>query len=159
MEILILVSFILLALGPIGSVIPALPGPILSILGVYCFWWGNNLKEPEIVFLISLTVLGVIALLIDWFGPALASRLGGASTRTALVSGLIGLVGLILFGPLGMILSVFCTAVLVEFYRQRNFYRGLRAGIATLLGAVGAPLLQVLITGGMLLSMFLLYLT
>lgn len=149
----ILVSFVFLTLGVVGSLAPILPGPVLSLAGVYLYWWATDFQDPGEPLLVVLTLTALVAILVDLFGPALASRAGGASSRTALVAGLLGVAGLLIGGPTGMILAVFLTALILELYRQSSLRRGTRAALASLLGAVGSPVLQVLLTLTILVSM------
>lgn len=157
LNFIIVLSFVALVLGMIGSVAPVIPGPFLSLAGVYIYWWGRGFMEPTLTLLVVITLVALLAVLVDWFGPALASRMGGASNRTAVIAGLVGFVGLFVAGPLGMIVSVFLSALVLEYYRQRNLKDSGRAALASLLGAVGAPLIQLLVTFSILVSMVFVY--
>lgn len=152
-DLIVILSFLALVLGIIGSVLPAVPGPVLSLAGVYLYWWGANFTEPSLTLLIAINLLVLLAVLADWFGPAIASRLGGASTRTALIAALVGVAGLLLAGPLGLIVSVFVTAFALEYYRHSNLKQSGQAALASLLGVLGAPVIQLLVTLSILVSM------
>ncbi len=156
-EVIIALCFLIMLAGIVGSLLPAVPGPALSLVGVYLYWFTSSYREPGVILLSLLTVAGLLAVSVDWFGPALASRLGGASTKTAVISALLGLVALLFTGPAGMLAVVFLAALGIEYYRQRSWRKGGRAALATLLGALGAPLVQLVISTAIFITMAVVY--
>jgi uncharacterized protein YqgC (DUF456 family) len=103
---LLLLGFVFVCLGIIGSFLPVLPGPITS-------WVGLLLLHSTNIFPMDWTFLGVtlaIALLIwilDYFIPAMGTkRFGG--TRYGIYGTTIGLlIGLVSPIPFGMLIGAF----------------------------------------------------
>ncbi|PSP87316.1 DUF456 domain-containing protein [Halobacteriales archaeon QS_4_69_34] len=156
-EALTLLAIALLVLGVVGSVIPLLPGPALSLVGVYLYWWTTDYAEPVLPVLAGLTALGALALLAEYFSGAAAARAGGASWLT---SALAAVVGVVLFfatgtGPLGLVFGVAGTVFAVEFARSADAERSLRAAAYTTIGLLGSTLIQLLLTATMLVAVLL----
>jgi uncharacterized protein YqgC (DUF456 family) len=64
----------------------------------------------------------------------LGARAGGASIWSILAGGVLGLVGLIVFFPLGGIIGTILGVMLVEFWRTQDLNAALRMGGGTLAG-------------------------
>jgi uncharacterized protein YqgC (DUF456 family) len=152
---LLVLAFVLLVAGVVGSLVPQVPGAPLSLAGVYAYWVGSGMTEPGVVLLAVLTMVGALTWVVDFAGGAVAARVGGASTKTAVAA---GLVGLVLFfatgtGPLGLVFGVAATVFALEFYRQRDARKGLKAALVTTAGMLASGVVQALLTGSMLVAM------
>src|SRR6056297_2968659 len=148
---LVVLAFLLLVAGVVGSLVPQVPGALFSLAGVFTYWYATG--EPGLALLVALTLVAVLTWVVDWFGGAIAARAGGASTTTALLAGLVGLVLFFLTGPLGIILGVAATVFAVEFYRQQDARKGLKAALVTTAGMLASSVAQALLTGSILLAM------
>jgi uncharacterized protein YqgC (DUF456 family) len=148
---LVALAFALLVAGVVGSLVPQVPGAPISIAGVYCYWYATG--EPGTVVLAGLTLVGVLTWVIDFAGGAVAARVGGASTKTAILAGVVGLILFFVTGPLGVIAGVALTVFAVEFYRQRDARKGLKAALVTTVGMLASGVAQALLTGSMLVAM------
>lgn len=147
MNFFLILAILLLLLGVIASFTPAVPGALLSSLGVLIYWWSTGYTEPGTLFLsISLT-LAIFALLIDWFAGAITAKIGGASNRTSLMAGIAGLLGFIfLGGPIGVLITVGGTVFLREYFKHGEFGKAKKAGIYSALGFFVSAFMQVMIT-------------
>lgn len=150
---LVLVAFALLAAGVVGSAVPQLPGAPLSLAGVYLYWFASDFSEPGVVLLAVLTVVGVVTWVVDVAGGAVAARVGGASTLTAVLAGVAALVLFFVTGPLGILLGVAGTVFALEFYRQRDARGSLKAALVTTAGMLASGVVQALLTGSILVTM------
>lgn len=148
--VLVVLAFVLLVGGVVGSLVPQVPGAPISLAGVYCYWYATG--DPGIVLLAVLTVVALLTWVIDFAGGAISARVGGASTKTAVLAGVAGFVLLFVTGPLGMILGVTITVFLAEFYRQRDARSGLKAAVVTTAGMLASGIAQALLTGSILLA-------
>lgn len=149
-ELVTLVALAMVALGVVGSVAPLLPGALLSLAGVYVYWWGTGFAEPSLAVLAAFTLVAVFAAVADYFGGAVAARAGGASTRTMLAAGVVGVTLFLVTGPVGVLVGVAGTVFAVEFQRNRDARRGLRAAAYATLGMLGSVVVQLLVTLSML---------
>ncbi|MFB6148531.1 MAG: DUF456 domain-containing protein [Halobacteriales archaeon] len=153
-DVVLLAALALLVLGVIGSLTPILPGGVLSLTGIYLYWWAGN-WQPGIVFLLGVTAIGLLAVIVDYGAGALAARAGGASWQTSLLATLVGLVLLVLTGPLGMLAGLIGTVFVLEFRDTRDFRGGLRAATYTTIGLLGSGVLQAVLTGSILVAFVL----
>lgn len=147
-----LVAVALLALGVVGSAIPAVPGASLSIAGLLVYWWHTGFAEPGTLALLVLLSLAALALVADWFGGPLAAKAGGAATRTTLVAAAVGFVLLFVAGPLGIVLGVAGTVFLFEYRRSGDVRGSLRAAGYVTVGILASAVVQVLLTGAVLVG-------
>jgi hypothetical protein len=150
---LVVVAFLLLGAGVVGSLIPQVPGAPFSLAGVYVYWVATGMSEPGIVLLAVLTLVGALTWVVDFAGGAVAARVGGASTKTAIAAGIVGLVLFFVTGPLGILLGVTLTVFALEFYRQEDARKGLKAALVTTVGMLASGIVQALLTGSILVAM------
>jgi uncharacterized protein YqgC (DUF456 family) len=149
-DALAVLSVALLVAGVVGCVVPALPGPPLSLAGVLVYWWGSGFTEPGTGLLVALVLLGVLAVAADLAAEVVSARAGGASLTTSLIAGGVGVVLFALAGPAVALLTVVAVVFLLEYRRHRDAARGARAAGVLVLGMLGSAVVQVLLTGSML---------
>jgi len=154
-----LVALALLVAGVVGSLVPLVPGPALSLAGVGVYWWASGYTEPGTLLLVVLVALGVLGLAVDFLGGLLGARGGGASWRTALLAGLAGVALLLVTGPVGMLLGVGGTVFLAQFRRERDARGSLRAALVALAGVLASGLVQALFGASMLAAVLAVALT
>jgi uncharacterized protein YqgC (DUF456 family) len=152
-DLVTVVAFLLLVAGVVGSVLPSVPAALLSIAGVLVYWWGTGFTEPGTVVLVLLLLTGLLVLVADWFGGVVAARVGGASTTSALLAGVVGLVLLFFLGPVGVLVGAAGTVFVVEYVKRRNARAGAAAAGAYLLGFFASAIVQALLTLSILLAM------
>jgi uncharacterized protein YqgC (DUF456 family) len=148
---LVVLAFVLLVGGVVGSLVPQMPGAPISLAGIYCYWYGTG--DPGIILLAVLTLVAILTWVVDFAGGAISARIGGASTTTAVLSGIVGLVLFFVTGPLGMITGVAVTVFLAEFYRQNDARSGIKAALVTTVGMLASSIVQALLTGSILVAM------
>lgn len=149
----VLVAFGLLVAGVVGSVLPAVPGAGLSLAGVLLFWWHAGYAEPTALVLVVLVLGGLFAVAFDWLGGALASRAGGASTRTMAVAGVVGFLLVFVAGPLGILLGIGGTVFAAEYLRGASAGASVRAAAYATAGVLASALVQLFVTLSILLVM------
>ena len=150
---LLVLAFVLLVAGVVGSLVPQVPGAPLSLAGVYAYWVGSGMTEPGVVLLAVLTMVGALTWVVDFAGGAISARVGGASTTTAVLAGVVGVVLFFVASPLGAILGVAGTVFVLEFYRQQDARKSLKAALVTTAGMLASSVAQALLTGSILLAM------
>lgn len=147
-----LISIALLVGGVAGTVLPFVPGGLLSVAGVYLYWWYSGFTEPGPVSLVVLTVLGVTAILIEFFGGSIAARAGGASWVTTAAAAVVGIALMVVTGPLGLLVGLFGTVFLLEFIRGGDVDRSTRSALYATAGILASTAVQVLLTVSILLG-------
>ena len=114
MEILlVIIAFLFLLAGLLGSVIPALPGPPLSYIGLILIklsGYGNF--SPA--FLWIWAGITIVITIIDNLLPAWMTKKFGGS-RLAVIGSVIGLIaGMLFFAPIGILTGPFLGALAGE---------------------------------------------
>jgi len=117
--VLVILAFIFLLAGIIGAILPVLPGPPLSFIGLLLLQWSGygNFTPTFLWIWAGITVLVTV---LDYILPSmLAKRFGGS--RSASIGSFVGLViGIFIFPPWGMIIGPFFGALVGELIHNRN---------------------------------------
>lgn len=158
MTALALLAFALLVLGVVGSALPALPGASLSVAGLLLYWWQSGYARPGPLLLAALLLVALLALAADWFGGAASAKAGGASLRTTIAAGVVGLALLPFLGPLGVVLGVAGTVFALEFARNRDARGSARTATYATVGMLASAVVQVLLTATVLVAMLVVHL-
>ena len=129
--ILLIFGIILMVLGIIGCLVPVLPGPPFSFLGLMLLHFSRfgNFSNST---LIVLGAIAIIVTLLDYILPVWGTkRLGGSKygTRGATVGLIIGL----FLGPLGIILGPLIGAFVGEMIFKDDLSYAFKAGFGSLL--------------------------
>jgi uncharacterized protein YqgC (DUF456 family) len=130
--ILLIFAIILMLLGIIGCLVPVLPGPPLSYLGLILLHF-TKFADISSTILISLAVVAVVVTILDYIVPVWGTKKFGGTkygTRGATVGLIIGL----FLGPPGIILGPFIGAVVGELIFKDDMKYALKAGFGSLLG-------------------------
>lgn len=151
METLTLLILGLLIAGMLGSIVPMAPGALFSLLGIGIYFFYAD--DPSLLFIIFGTLTGVFTLLVDWFAGSIASKYGGASTKTSIAAGLTGLLGFIfLGGPIGLALTVTATVFIREYLIHGDEKDSLKAATYATIGVLGSTVIQTILTGSILVA-------
>jgi len=146
------ITFALLLAGVVGSVVPAVPGAGLSLLGILFHWWATGYTTPGTVVLLVFVSLAVTAMLVDMFGGAIAARHGGASYETVAAAVVVSLVLAVATGPLGLLIGVPVTVFVLELARNGDGRQARRTALVTTIGIFASTLVQALLTTTVLLG-------
>lgn len=141
MSVLLIIASILVILGVIGSLVPAMPGPGLAFIGLLILF----LTKPgsvSLFYLITFGVIMVILIIIDYLAPILGAKFSGAS-RPGLLGAIVGsLLGIFFFPPVGIFIGAFLGAWVGEIAGGKDATDALRAGIGTLVGSLTVIILE-----------------
>jgi len=155
MEPLTWLALGLVALGVLGAVLPLVPGGLLSVVGVLVYWWSTGYAEPSVLLVAVLVGVGLLTMLVDYFGGAIAARAGGASALTTAAAVLVGLVLLLIAGPIGFVLGLAATVFAVEFAQHADAEAGLRVALYSTVGVLASTVVQVALTGAVFVALAL----
>lgn len=155
MAVLVLAAFALLAAGVAGSLLPLIPGGLLSLAGVLVYW--SQTGRPSPLLFAALAGLAVVALLVDLVAGVVGAKAGGTDTRTAVLAGGAGFLLMLFAGPIGLLAGVAATVLAVEFRASRDVAKSARrAGYATV-GVVASAAMQVVLTAVVFLAVAVLH--
>jgi len=141
--LVIIIGGIFILLGFIGCIMPVLPGPPLSFVGLLILAAFKGFSPPLTITLVL--VMGLIAFIasgLDYIIPAIGARRYGAS-RWGVLGSVIGmLVGIFFFAPLGILIGGFLGAFLFEWFSGKEGKAALRAGKGVLIGGLLGTILK-----------------
>jgi uncharacterized protein YqgC (DUF456 family) len=129
--ILLIFGIILMILGIIGCLVPVLPGPPFSFLGLMLLHF-SRFGHFSKYTLIVLGAIAIVVTLLDYILPVWGTkRFGGSKygTRGATVGLIIGL----FLGPLGIILGPLIGAFVGEMIFKDDLTYAFKAGFGSLL--------------------------
>ncbi len=143
----LILSILALVLGTIGSIVPVIPGPVLSwcSLLLISIPLGFSFYSP-----VSLVLTGALAALsqfLDNLFPVLASRKAGAGKGGTWGSVAGMLLGMVFFPPFGLFIGAFAGAYLGELFFNRDNEEPLKAALGVFKGTVLGILLKLLVCG------------
>lgn len=139
-----ILAVLLIVVGVVGTVLPALPGVVFVFAGVALAAWIDGFARIGAWTLGVLGVLTLIAWLVDFVSGYYGAKRAGASTQ-ALVGAAIGTVAGVLTGLVGLIFMPLAGAAIGEFLAQRDALRAGKVGIATWLGMLAGTVAKVAI--------------
>jgi len=144
--VLIVLGLVLMIAGLAGCLLPVVPGPPLSFIGLLLLHWAPG-YEFSTNFLLLMAFAAIAVTLLDNFIPSLNAKRSGASKRA--VWGSVGglLVGMFFFPPLGLIIGPFLGAVIGELSMGKESGDALRSGFSTFLGFLGGVLIKLMASG------------
>lgn len=145
-------ALLLVILGFVGMVVPALPGPLLVLGGLTLAAWADDFGRVGWVTLLILSGLALLAMVLDMIAGALGAKRYGAS-RAAITGSLIGAVVGIFFGPLGLLLGPFAGAVAGELLSGRGASQAGLSGWGATLGMLLGTVAKIAL-GAMMLGVF-----
>jgi len=128
-----ILAIALIAIGVVGTILPAIPGVILVFAGMALGAWIDQFTRIPVWVLVILGVLTVITWTLDYLAAALGAKRVGASGR-AIVGAAIGTLLGVFTGLWGLIFMPLVGAAIGEYSAQRDLRRAGKVGVATWIG-------------------------
>jgi uncharacterized protein YqgC (DUF456 family) len=149
-DIFLAITAILCALvGIAGSIVPALPGPPVSWVGLLLLSFTRWYDRPSEFLWIWLAVVVVVTILDNFLPVVMTKKFGGS--RAATWGTVIGIIVGMFFGPWGLILGPFLGAYLGELVGNRSEgAHALRVATGAFIAFIGGVGIK-LIASGMIL--------
>ncbi|MBR0533248.1 MAG: DUF456 domain-containing protein [Bacteroidales bacterium] len=152
MDVFCVFALILGLVGIVGSIIPALPGPPLSWVGLLLVYFSGQrgVADPMTLrFLMIWLVVTVLVTIFDYFVPAWFTKVTGGH-RAASIGAMIGLfIGM--FSPFGIIVGSLAGAFLGEFlFEKRGVWDSFKASLGAFLGFMSGTGAKLIVSGIML---------
>jgi uncharacterized protein len=130
--LLLTLGFIAIVLGIIGCLVPVLPGPPLSFIGLFLLHI-SRFGEFTYLTLIFFAAIAIIVTILDYIVPVWGKKKFGGSkygTRGATVGLVIGL----FLGPVGIIIGPLIGAFVGEMIFKDDVKYAFKAGFGSLIG-------------------------
>ena len=147
--ILIASGLLLCTAGLAGCVLPIIPGPPVSYIGLLLVCWADASVNWTLVIVMG--VITAVVTVFDYAMPVMGARKYGASQWGVGGSMLGMLIGLFFIPPFGIFIGTFIGAVLGELLAGKKYQQALKAGWGTFAGTMAGTLLK-LVTCAVLLG-------
>ncbi|MFR9619670.1 MAG: DUF456 domain-containing protein [Rikenellaceae bacterium] len=144
--ILYIIALLCAVVGVLGALLPILPGPIISVVGLTLGYFlpVDVVSTRELIIWIAVCI---VVSVVDYFLPIyMTKRLGGS--KSGMVGATIGMVvGLIAFPPFGIVVGPFIGAVMGEISHNReDVGRAFGVGFGTFLAFIFGTGLKFVVT-------------
>jgi len=144
--ILVIGGFLLCLLGIVGSVLPVLPGPPISWLGLLLLHLTNGV--PLSYWFLGITlVIALTIFILDYFIPAIGTKRFGGSSAGA-IGTIIGLIiGLFSPIPFGILIGAFLGALIGEMvFNKTERKKALKAAFGAFLGFLTSTFMKLVVS-------------
>jgi len=126
-------SGLFLLIGLLGSVLPVLPGPVLSWVGILILHFTEYAEYSTTFLLVTAAIMIVISIL-DYFIPIWGTKKFGG-TKAGVTGSTVGLVAGLFFPPIGLIIGPFAGALIGEIMANRKeFKKAVKSATGSFLG-------------------------
>jgi len=142
-------SAVLILVGILGTVVPALPGVPLVFAGMLLAAWADHFQHVGTITLVVLGVLSLLALAIDFVAGLLGAKRVGASPH-AIWGAVLGTIVGLFFGLPGLVFGPFLGAVAGELLVGSRLERAAHVGVGTWLGLLFGTLAKIALCFAML---------
>src|SRR4030043_100715 len=130
--VLLILGIIMMIIGIIGCLLPVLPGPPFSYLGLILLHVTRFGKFSNTV-LIALAVLTIVVTILDYIVPIWGTRKFGGS-KYGMRGATVGLIIGLFLGPAGIIVGPLIGAIVGELIFKDDMKYAIKAGFGSLLG-------------------------
>lgn len=130
---LLVLSILLIITGILGCVLPVLPGPPFSFLGLLLLHF-TKFADFTVTFLIITAVLAIIVTVLDYIVPIWGTKKFGGSKAGQWGATIGMIIGMLFLGPLGLILGPLVGAIIGELINGTESRQALRAGFGAFIG-------------------------
>ena len=140
---LLIISFTLMIIGIIGSIVPVLPGPLSSWVGLFIF---SNVEGVEVSskLIIICLIIAIGIFILDYILPIYTSKdLGRVNME--LLEHQLNNSGFI-FAPFGIFIGALIGAITGEMILNKNFKKSLKSAFGVFLGFIISGFTKSLIT-------------
>lgn len=120
-------------IGLLGLVVPVYPGLVVMWLAALGYGIVTGFETLGIVIFVVQSLLALVGTLVDNLLVGVGARQGGASWRTIIVALSAGVLGTIIFPPVGGIIAAPLAVLLLEYGRVHDWQKAWEAlrGLAT----------------------------
>ena len=130
--VLLILGIILMILGIIGCLVPVLPGPPISYLGLIMLHV-TRFGQFTTTVLVALAGVTIVVTILDYIVPIWGTRKFGGS-KYGMRGATVGLIIGLFLGPVGIIVGPLIGAIVGELIFKDDMKYAIKAGFGSLLG-------------------------
>ncbi|MFN8737201.1 MAG: DUF456 domain-containing protein [Betaproteobacteria bacterium] len=139
-----ILAVLMMIVGVVGTVLPALPGVMLVYGGIVLAAYAEGFTRISGLTVAVLGALALVAFVIDYVASAAAAKKAGAS-KLGLAGSALGTVLGIFTGFIGLLFMPLVGAAIGEYLAQRDALKAGRIGLATWVGLLVGTVLKLAI--------------
>lgn len=139
-----ILAVLMMIVGVVGTVLPALPGVMLVYGGIVLAAYAEGFTRISGLTVAVLGALALVAFVIDYVASAAAAKKAGAS-KLGLAGAALGTVLGIFTGFIGLLFMPLVGAAIGEYLTQRDALKAGRIGLATWVGLLVGTVLKLAI--------------
>ncbi len=151
----LIIAILLFIAGLVGTILPILPGSILIYGGMLLYGLMTGFAKLDLYFFLIQAVVLILTFLIDYWASVYGTKKFGGSKQASWGAIIGTIVGIFIFGPLGIIIGPFLGAVIGEFLRGGAIEQAVRVGVGTILGVLGGTVLKLIAELAMIIYFFI----
>ncbi len=148
--LLLIVAIFFILAGLAGCILPVIPGPPLSFIGLLLLRFTDFLephREAQFDTILWITAsAAIVAVVLDYFVPIWGTKRYGGS-RAGTLGATFGLIAGLFFGPVGIIAGPFIGAVAGEMLSGKDQRSSFRSGFGSLMGFFTGIVLKLIVSG------------
>ncbi len=144
---LLILAFLFMLIGILGSFLPALPGPPVSWLGLFLLYLTKAIPDDWMLLGITLAI-SIIVFALDYIIPAVGTKKFGG-TRAGMIGTTLGLIVALIFpilGIFGIIIWPFVGAFVGELINKADSKTALKAAFGSFIGFLTGTFLKFVVT-------------
>lgn len=143
--VFLILGFLLLVVGFLGSFLPVLPGPPVSWAGLLCLYFVKGIPTDYWFLGITFVVMLIISVL-DFILPAKGTKRFGGSKYGIWGTNIGLIIGFFVPIPFGFILGAFIGALAGEFiYDSTDINRVFKAALGSFIGFLAGTFIKILV--------------
>ena len=142
---LIVLGFLFMCLGLIGSFLPILPGPPISWIGLLLLYITNVIPNNDTLLIVTF-IIAILVFTLDYIIPAIGTKRFGGSKAGVIGTSLGLVIGLIAPIPFGIIIGPFVGALIGELSNNADSKTAVKAAFGSFLGFVTSTLLKFIVS-------------
>ncbi len=144
--ILLIVGFILMLVGIVGSILPVIPGTPISWLGLIVLYLAPSI-EFDWTFIIITGVVAIGIYILDYIIPALGTKKFGGSKAGAWGTFIGLIVGILAPIPFGILIGPFVGALVGELaFNQTQGPQAIKAAFGSFIGFLASTFMKLFAT-------------
>lgn len=145
---LIIIGAFLMLIGLIGCILPVIPGPPISYVGILLLHFTEEYSFSD-KFLIIWFLLTVAVTVLDYVVPVYGTKKFGG-TKKGVWGSTIGLILGLFFAPVGIIVGPFLGAYIGELMAHNDSQKAFRSAIGSFMGLIAGTVMKLAVSGIML---------
>ena len=143
---LLILGFILMLVGIVGSILPALPGPPISWVGILMLYLCEGISINYWILAVTLLIAVIIGIL-DYIIPAKGTKYFGGSKYGIWGTNIGLVVGIFAPIPFGFLIGPFVGALVGELiYNSQEKGRAFKAATGSFIGFLAGTFMKVLVS-------------